>query len=141
MIGQIHTCLKNPVLGEGGLNTPCICFYHLIGQQFDFYFELKLKVFVMTKAVSNRDICFKNCSDSIVQDRYLTLTLCFLVLTGQGQEQLLKTNALYPNLPFEISYAFYTRILNSRKIKNVPDSPAFLAHYQGNKLVYNGIYI
>ena len=46
-------------------------------------------------------------------------------------------HALYPNLPYEISYAFCTRVLNTRKIKNVPASPAFLAHYQGNKLVYN----
>ena len=45
-------------------------------------------------------------------------------------------HTLYPNLPYEVSYAFCTRVLNSRKIKNVPASPEFLAHYQGNKLFY-----
>ena len=38
---------------------PCLCVALLIGQNWNFfYFELKRLVFVMTKTVSNRDICF-----------------------------------------------------------------------------------
>ena len=33
-----------------------LCFDLLIGQQLNFYFELKLQALVMTKAVSNREI-------------------------------------------------------------------------------------
>ena len=38
----------------------CLCFALLIGQKYVyfFYFKVKLKLFVMPKAESNRDICF-----------------------------------------------------------------------------------
>ena len=48
--------LLNSIWG-GGQDRPCLCFYLIVGRNL-FYFELKLYVFVMTKAVSNRHICF-----------------------------------------------------------------------------------
>ena len=41
----------------GGAFTTCLCFDLFISKKDFFYFELKLNVFVMTKAVSNEEIC------------------------------------------------------------------------------------
>ena len=54
-IGLKYSLIELVGRGGGGWNTPRICLDLLIGQKLLFYLELTL---VMTKAVSNREICF-----------------------------------------------------------------------------------
>ena len=59
-------------MGWGGQNTPCVCSDLHFGQKLNFLnFELRLKVFVMTKAVSNREIWHIISSVIIVRARAL----------------------------------------------------------------------